>query len=169
MRSEEELRKEGALRRGRRKTEAGSTEDKRGDECPGLPPRAAEEDPAAALEEEAAAKPRKKPPQEEREERKKEAPGGGGGRPPQIDPAKATPNNRRTHRPVRLMKDGATGGFIQAYNAQVAVDEERQGSWPAPELPTKTPRFLPLLAETQTQLGRLPEKVSADTGRATIT
>jgi hypothetical protein len=49
------------------------------------------------------------------------------GRPPQVsDPAQATPDPKAqrnfTDPESRIMKDGATKSFVQAYNAQAAVD-----------------------------------------------
>ncbi len=45
------------------------------------------------------------------------------------------------------------------------MDEERQVivACTLSSQPSDTASFLPFIAETQTQLGRLPEKVSADT------
>jgi len=113
--------------------------------------------------------------QEERtkERKRKEAARGRklGGKPPRIpDPAKATPKPTKqrnfTDPESCLMKDGATGGYVQAYNAHVAVDEESQVivACTLSSQPSDAAGFLPLLAETETQLGRLPDKVSADTG-----
>jgi transposase len=113
--------------------------------------------------------------QEERtkEREKKEAARGRrfGGNPPRIpDPGKATPKPTKqknfTDPESCLMQDGASGGFIQAYNAQVAVDEHSQvivACALSPQ-PNDTLAFLPLLSEIDTQLGRLPLKVSADAG-----
>ena len=185
-RSEEELRKEveRLLAEAERKDQEEDRlygKDKRGDELPReLAFRESRlrkiREAKAALEEEARRQAEEEARrQEERcEERKKKEAARGrrfGGRPPQIpDPAKATPQPNKqknfTDPESCLMKDGATGGFIQAYNAQVAVDEERQVivACTLSSQPSDTAGFLPLLAETQTQLGRLPEKVSADTG-----
>lgn len=94
-----------------------------------------------------------------------------GGKPPRIpDPKKAVPKPHKqknfTDPESCLMKDGATGGFVQAYNAQVAVDEQSQVivACTLSSQPSDAAGFIPLLAETEAQLGRLPEKVSADTG-----
>ncbi len=94
-----------------------------------------------------------------------------GGRPPRIpDPAQATPKPRKqknfTDPESCLMKDGATGGYVQAYNAHAAVDEESQVivACTLSSQPSDAAGFLPLLTETEDRLGRLPEKVSADTG-----
>jgi len=130
----------------------------------------------AALEEEARRQAeeearRQKERTEEREE--KEAARGRrfGGRPPRIpDPGTATPRPHKqknfTDPESCLMKDGATGGYVQAYNAHLAVDEESQvivGCTLSAQ-PSDAAGFLPLLAETETQAGRLPKKISADTG-----
>jgi transposase len=94
-----------------------------------------------------------------------------GGRPPRIpDPTQATPEPAKqknfTDPESCLMKDGATGGYVQAYNAHLAVDEESQVivACTLSAQPSDAVGFLPLLAETEAQLGRLPKKVSADTG-----
>ena len=64
------------------------------------------------------------------------------------------------------MADGATGGFIQAYNAHVAVDEQNQVivACALSSQPNDALAFLPLLSEIDTQFGCLPEKISADSG-----
>ena len=130
----------------------------------------------AALEEEARRQAQEEARrQEERtEERKKKEEARGrksGGKPPRIpDPAQAAPKPRKqknfTDPESCLMKDGASGGYIQAYNAQVAVDEQSQVivACTLSAQPSDAAGFLPLLSETETQLGRLPEKVSADSG-----
>ena len=108
-----------------------------------------------------------------RERKKKEAAQGHrfGGNPPRIpDPKQATPAPTKqknfTDPESCLMQDGATGGFIQAYNAHLAVDEEHQVIvvCAVSSQPNDTLAFLPLLAGIDTHAGRLPEKVSADTG-----
>lgn len=94
-----------------------------------------------------------------------------GGNPPRIpDPKQAVPTPTKqknfTDPESCIMKDGATGGFIQAYNAQIAVDEEHQVivGCALSAQPNDIYGFLPLLDETERGLGRLPEKTSADTG-----
>jgi hypothetical protein len=58
-----------------------------------------------------------------------------GGRDPQVpDPEQAIPEAKAqrnfTDPDSRIMVDGANkGSFIQAYNAQAAVDSEAQGLW----------------------------------------
>jgi transposase len=94
-----------------------------------------------------------------------------GGNPPRIpDPKKAVPKPTKqknfTDPESCLMQDGATGGFIQAYNAHVAVDEEHQVivACTLSAQPNDTSGFVPLLDETERGLGRLPKKASADSG-----
>jgi hypothetical protein len=130
----------------------------------------------AALEEEARREAEEEAHRQEeriKEREQKEAARGRkfGGRPPRTpEQAKATPKPTKqknfTDPESCLLKDGATGGFIQAYNAQVAVDEAHEVivACTLSAQPSAAAGFLPLLAETETQLGRLPEKVSADTG-----
>ncbi len=130
----------------------------------------------AALEEEARREAEEEARRQEertREREKKEAARGRrfGGHPPRIpDPAKAAPKPEKqknfTDPQSCLMKDGATGGFIQAYNGHLAVDEESQVivACTLSAQPSDAAGFLPLLSQTETELGRLPEKVSADTG-----
>jgi len=113
--------------------------------------------------------------QEERceERRKKEAAQGHrfGGHPPRVpDPGKATPKPHKqknfTDPQSCLMQDGATGGFIQAYNAHIAVDEASQViiACTLSAQPSDAVGFLLLLSEIDTQFGHLPKKVSADSG-----
>ena len=90
----------------------------------------------AALEEEARREAEREARRQEertRERKKKEAACGRrvGGHPPRIPaPTKATPKPTKqknfTDPESCLMKDGAIGGLIQAYNAQLAVDEAHQ-------------------------------------------
>jgi transposase len=113
--------------------------------------------------------------QEERcaERRQKEVARGRrfGGNPPRIpDPKRATPKPTKqknfTDPESCLMQDGATGGFIQAYNAHLAVDEASQvivACALSPQ-PNDTAAFIPLLSEIETEFGRRPAKVSADSG-----
>lgn len=66
----------------------------------------------------------------------------------------------------RIMKDGATGSFEQSYNSQIAVDDEAQiivANALTQEANDKR-QLVPVLAEVKTNIGRLPEKTSADAG-----
>ena len=66
----------------------------------------------------------------------------------------------------RIMKDGATGSFEQSYNAQIAVDGQAQIIVAATltQACNDKQQLVPVLAEVKTNLGRLPEKVTADSG-----
>jgi transposase len=94
-----------------------------------------------------------------------------GGRPPRIpDPETAKPGPREqknfTDPESRIMMDGATKSFVQAYNAQAAVDSGSQvivAAFVTQEANDKQ-QLRPLLAQIAANLGALPEKVSADSG-----
>jgi hypothetical protein len=64
------------------------------------------------------------------------------------------------------MVDGATGSFVQAYNAHAAVDEEAQIIVAASvtQQANDIAAFLPLLGGIEEHLAVLPERVSADCG-----
>src|SRR5438876_10411740 len=66
----------------------------------------------------------------------------------------------------RIMKDGATGSFEQSYNAQIAVDGQAQIIVAATltQAANDKQQLVPVLAEVKTNVGRLPEKVTADAG-----
>jgi transposase len=94
-----------------------------------------------------------------------------GGRPPQIpDPQEAEPHPQAqrnfTDPDSRIMVDGATTSFVQAYNAHAAVDEHSQIIVAASltQQANDKQEFLPLLAQIEQNLGALPEQVSADSG-----
>lgn len=66
----------------------------------------------------------------------------------------------------RIMKDGASKGFEQAYNAQIVVDAEAQiivAEGITQESNDKQ-QLIPMLNKTKENLGSLPENVSADAG-----
>jgi transposase len=94
-----------------------------------------------------------------------------GGRPaevPEVDKAVPEPKAQRnfTDPESRIMKDGASKGFEQAYNAQAAVDSSSQVIV-ATALTQETndkKQLVPMVLEVQEQTGRLPESVSADAG-----
>ena len=86
------------------------------------------------------------------------------------DPAKAVPESKAqrnfTDPDSRIMLDGATKGFVQAYNAQAAVDGEHQ-IIVAAEVSQQAPdngHLLPMLEQVHANLGQLPDKLSADAG-----
>lgn len=130
----------------------------------------------AALEEEAREKAaaEAKEAEERREQREaKEAARGKkfGGRPPAVpDPAKATPKAKDqrnfTDPDSRIMVDGSSGAFVQAYNAHAAVDEEAQVIVAASVTQQANDKraFLPLLEDIESNLDALPDKVTADSG-----
>jgi hypothetical protein len=66
----------------------------------------------------------------------------------------------------RIMKDGATGSFEQSYNGQIAVDSQAQIIVAATltQAANDKQQLVPVLAEVKINVGRLPEKVTADSG-----
>jgi len=64
------------------------------------------------------------------------------------------------------MKDGATKSFEQCYNAQAAVDEERQVIVGArvTQASNDKQELAPMIEEIQSGSGSLPERLSADAG-----
>jgi transposase len=94
-----------------------------------------------------------------------------GGRPPTVpDPEKATPRPQDqrnfTDPESRIMVDGASGAFVQAYNAHAAVAEHSQVilACSVTQQANDKLAFRPLLAQLEAHLGTLPERVSADSG-----
>src|ERR1039458_2198324 len=66
----------------------------------------------------------------------------------------------------RIMKDGATKEFVQAYNAQAAVDSQAQvivGAAVTQEANDKK-QMIPMLKEVKAQMGRSPRQATADAG-----
>lgn len=107
----------------------------------------------------------------EREEKEKARGRKFGGRPPRVpDPKEATPRPKAqrnfTDPDSRIMVDGATKSFVQAYNAHSAVDEHSQIIVAASltQAANDKQEFLPLLAQIEESLGALPKQVSADSG-----
>jgi len=94
------------------------------------------------------------------------------GRAPEVpDPTTATPDPKAqrnfTDPESRIMPDGANkGSFIQAYNAQAAVDSHAQIVVAADitQQTNDSQQLVPLLAQVQANLGRGPDAVSADAG-----
>ena len=103
--------------------------------------------------------------QEEETGRKAKGPG------PQVpDPEQAQPEPKAqrnfTDPDSRIMKDGATKGFEQAYNAQVVVDSQAQiivAAAVTQEANDKQ-QLVPMLGQVEQNLGQKPEKGSADAG-----
>lgn len=93
------------------------------------------------------------------------------GRPPQVpDPAQATPDPKAqrnfTDPESRIMKDGATKSFVQAYNAQAAVDGHAQiivAAAVTQEANDKQ-QLVPLLSQVAQNCAARPTVASADSG-----
>ena len=94
-----------------------------------------------------------------------------GGRPPQVpDPeqAKPAPKAQRnfTDPDSRIMLDGATKSFMQAYSAQAVVDSHAQIIVAAvlTQEANDKKQLVPMLKQVEQNLGRKPEQASADAG-----
>ena len=109
---------------------------------------------------------------EERERREREAgkklPGGRPKAPEDPDKAVPDPKAQRnfTDPESRIMIDGSTKGFVQAYNAQAAVDAQAQIIVAAAvtQQTNDKKQLVPMLEKVEDNLGQLPAKVSADSG-----
>jgi hypothetical protein len=107
----------------------------------------------------------------EREKQERERGRKFGGRPPQApeaEEAKPEPQAQRnfTDPESRIMKDGATKEFVQAYNAQAAVDSHAQvivGAAVTQEANDKK-QLVPMLREVKVQMGIPPQRATADNG-----
>jgi transposase len=86
------------------------------------------------------------------------------------DPAQARPEPTAqfnfTDPESRIMKDGATQGFVQAYNAQLAVDGEAQVivACAVTQAATDVEQFVPLLTQVTQNVGQAPAVALADAG-----
>jgi transposase len=94
-----------------------------------------------------------------------------GGRPPQVpDPEQAKPEPKAqrnfTDPESRIMKDGATKCFMQAYNGQAAVDSHAQIIVAAAltQDANDKKQLLPMLEQVAQNMGRKPEHATADAG-----
>ena len=124
-----------------------------------------------AREEEAAKADRARAKIADREKKERETGKKTGGRPPTVpDPQEARPEPKAqrnfTDPQSRIMKDGATKGFEQAYNAQAVVDSESQvivASGVTQQTNDKK-QLLPMVKKTEENAGSKPEKLSADAG-----
>lgn len=95
-----------------------------------------------------------------------------GGHDPQVpDPEQAKPDGKAqrnfTDPDSRIMVDGANkGSFIQAYNAQAAVDSQTQVIVAAEitQAPNDSQQLAPMIGKVIANMGRKPEAVSADAG-----
>ncbi len=107
-------------------------------------------------------------------EREKQEGGTGmevGGRPPQApnaEEAKPDPKAQRnfTDPESRIMKDGATKEFVQAYNAQAVVDSHAQVIVVAAvtQEANDKKQLVPMLKEVKVQMGIPPRQATADNG-----
>ncbi len=131
----------------------------------------------AALEQEAKEKAKQKAEAQrqkiaERERKEKEAGKRlGGGRPKDPeDPEEAVPEPKAqrnfTDPESRIMKDGASKSFEQAYNAQAVVDSAHQVVVAASVTQDANDKkqLVPMLQAVEDNLGELPEAASADSG-----
>ena len=93
-----------------------------------------------------------------------------GGIPHVPDPAQARPAPRAqqnfTDPDARIMVDGATKGFVQAYNAQAAVDGHAQiiVACGVSQEATDVRQFEPMLEQVVANTARVPAIVTADAG-----
>ena len=106
----------------------------------------------------------------EREQREKET-GKIKGKPPVIpDPQAAVPEDKAqrnfTDPESRIMKNGASKGFEQAYNAQIVVDDKSQIIVAASVTQESNDKkqLIPMIKKVEENLGEWPENVSADAG-----
>jgi transposase len=93
------------------------------------------------------------------------------GRPPKApDPTQATPGPKAqrnfTDPESRIMKDGATKSFVQAYNAQAAVDSAAQVIVAADvtQAANDKRQLVPMLRQVAKNCGAVPTVASADSG-----
>ena len=93
------------------------------------------------------------------------------GRPPRVpDPPQATPKPKAQRNfadpESRIMKDGATKSFVQAYNAQAAVDSAAQIIVAAAvtQDANDQQQLVPMLTQVVTNAGETPAIASADSG-----
>jgi transposase len=130
----------------------------------------------AALEEEAREAARQKQAEvaarlQEREKEEAERGRKLGGRPPQAPPPEeAKPDGKAqrnfTDPDSRIMKDGATKEFVQAYNAQAAVDSQAQVIVAAAVTQDANDKqqLAPMLGKVEALTGRTPAQATADNG-----
>ena len=130
----------------------------------------------AALEQEAreAAKQKQAEVEAQLQEREKQEQERGrkfGGRPPQVpDPERAQPKPEAqrnfTDPESRIMKDGATKEFVQAYNAQAAVDSHAQVIVAAAvtQATNDKQQWVPMLEQVKIMTGSQPDQATADAG-----
>src|SRR5437870_459551 len=93
-----------------------------------------------------------------------------GRRPAVVDPQQAVPEPKAqrnfTDADSRIMKDGATQGFVQGYNCQVVVDSQAQIIVAAAltQQANDKQQLVAMLEEVKKSTGEKPAKASADAG-----
>ena len=94
-----------------------------------------------------------------------------GGRPPALPaPEQAAPDPKAqknfTDPDSRIMPDGATKAFVQAYNAQAAVDGDSQVivACAVTQQTNDKAQLVPMVQEIEKNLGEKPAQLSADSG-----
>ena len=105
----------------------------------------------------------------EQEARTGKKAGGHDPKPPDPQQAQAEPKAQRnfTDPDSRIMMDGANkGSFVQAYNAQAAVDSQAQVIVAAEitQEANDSKQLAPMIEQAAANMGRKPEAVSADAG-----
>lgn len=79
--------------------------------------------------------------------------------------AKANPQYNWTDPDSKIMRDAATGGWVQAYNAQAAVDESQIIiAAEISNVPADRAHLVPMARAVQTALGQMPGALLADAG-----
>jgi len=93
-----------------------------------------------------------------------------GREPTVVDPQRAVPEPKAqrnfTDADSRIMKDGATGGFVQGYNCQAVVDSQAQIIVAAAltQEANDKQQLVPMLLAVEKNTGETPAKASADAG-----
>lgn len=78
---------------------------------------------------------------------------------------KANPQYNWTDPDSKIMRDAATGGWVQAYNAQAAVDESQViVAAEISNLPADRSQLVPMARAVQDALGEMPPTLLADAG-----
>lgn len=87
---------------------------------------------------------------------------------PDVESAKPEPKAQRnfTDPESRIMKDGATKAFEQAYNGQIAVDQAHQiiVAYDVVDEANDKGQLVPMLGQVEANTGQKPKQASADAG-----
>jgi transposase len=79
--------------------------------------------------------------------------------------SKANPQYNWTDPDSKIMRDAATGGWVQAYNAQAAVDEAQViVAAEISNIPADRAHLVPMVSAVQAALGQMPGALLADAG-----